>query len=315
MDVRRLRYFVAVAEEQHFSRAAERLGIQQPPLSAQIRQLEKEVGAPLFNRGARSVTLTEPGKLLFKEARAILERVDEAQTMVQRYIRGETGTMVVGFSGATYLTVLVPSIIRAYLARFPDVTVRTKQSSTAELTTELYEGRVDAAFLRPPLTNQRAFRLQTIIDEDMVAALPQGHRLETAESIDLASLAEETLTLPPRWINPGFYDPIISAFHEAGLSPRIGQEAATIAALPSMVAAGFGVSIIPRSLCQIQLAHVVYRPIVGSSLHAPIALVCRRSNCPPTAQQLIAVAKECVRSNQPPIGTPGEPLVPFVPTS
>jgi DNA-binding transcriptional LysR family regulator len=311
MDVRRLRYFVAVAEEQHFSRAAERLGIQQPPLSAQIRQLEKEVGAPLFNRGARSVTLTEAGKLLLKEARGILERVDEAQTMVQRYIRGETGTMVVGFSGATYLAALVPGIIRAYLARFPDVTVRPKQSSTAELTTELYEGRVDAAFLRPPLVNQRAFRLQAIVDEEMFVALPHGHRLESAEAIDLSSLSEETLTLPPRWVNPGFYDPIITAFHEAGLSPRIGHEAApTIAALPSMVAAGFGVSIVPRSVSQIQVEHVAYRPIVGGSLHAPIALVCRRANCPATAQQLIAVARECVRSNQPPIDAPGEPLAP-----
>jgi DNA-binding transcriptional LysR family regulator len=154
MDIRRLRYFVAVAEEQHFSRAAERLGIQQPPLSAQIRQLEKEVCAPLFLRGARSVTLTDAGRLLLKEARKIIERMDEAQTLVQRYIRGETGTMIVGFSGATYFAALVPAIMRTFLARFPDVAVRARQASTAELTNELFEGKVDAAFIRPPLVNQ-----------------------------------------------------------------------------------------------------------------------------------------------------------------
>lgn len=304
MDVRRLRYFVAVAEDQHFSRAAERLGIKQPPLSAQIRLLEKEVGAPLFLRGARSVTLTDAGKLLLHEARTILERLDEAETLVQRYIRGETGTMIVGFSGATYFAALVPAIMRTFLARFPDVAVRARQASTAELTDELSEGKVDAAFVRPPIPNQREFRLQTILDEDMVVALPHGHRLEPADAVELSALSNETFTLTSRTISPGYYDAVISAFREAGLSPRIGQEAATIAALPSMVAAGFGVSILPRSVSQIQIANVVYRPIIGTRPHAPIALACRRDSCPATAHQLIAVARECVHTNQPAIGVP-----------
>jgi DNA-binding transcriptional LysR family regulator len=136
----------------------------------------------------------------------------------------------------------------------------------------------------------------------MVVVLPQGHRLESAEAVELSSLSNETFTLTPRRVSPGFYDTVISAFHEAGLSPRIGQEAATIAAIPSMVAAGFGVSILPRSVSQIQVANMVYRPIIGISPHAPIALACRRSACPATAQQLITIARECVRSNQPPIG-------------
>lgn len=307
MELRRLRYFLAVAEELHFTRAAERLGIRQPPLSAQIRELENEMGTLLFQRGTRGVKLTGAGRVLLKEARDIVERVDRTTLLVQRRGRGETGELVVGFAGATYLVPLIPTIIRSFREHYPEVILHGRQSNTAALVVELREGRIDAAFIRPPVTNAEEFRFEPIIDEEIVAVLPHRHRLEKAETVTLSSLARDTFTLPPRALGPGFYDRVIAAFHKAGFSPQIGQEASTLVALPSMVAAGFGVSVVPRSMTQVCVDHVAYRTISGTRLHAPISLACRRANCPATARNLVSVARRCV-------GTytgPGWPVLPL----
>jgi len=307
MEFRRLRYFIAVAEELHFTRAAERLGIRQPPLSAQIRELERELGTLLFQRSARGVKLTDAGRLLLKEAREIVERTDRATLLVQRRARGETGELVVGFAGATYLVPLIPTIIRSYRDRYQDVIIHGRQGNTAALVEALREGDVDAAFIRPPVTDPGGLRFEPIIDEEMVAVLPHGHRLSKAESVSLSSLAEETFTFPPRVLGPGFYDRVIAACEKAGFCPAIGQEASTLVALPSMVAAGFGVSLVPRSMTQICVDHVAYRPIGGTRLHAPIALACRRASCPAAARNLFTVARDCVRTYT----GPGWPVLPL----
>ena len=298
MDIRRLRYFVAVAEELHFTRAAERLGMRQPPLSAQIRGLEKELGTPLFHRGIRGVKLTESGKLLLDEARDILQRVERARVLVQRRARGETGSIVVGFAGATYLSRDVLTAMRAFRGRYPEVIVHAQQSNTVALVAAILEGAVDAAFIRPPVANMSPLRIEPISDEEMVVALPAGHRLANTETVDLASLAEEIFTLPPRSLGPGFYDSIIAAFHATGFSPTIGQEASTLAALPGMVAAGLGVAVLPKTLTQLRIEGVAYRPIEGGRLRAPIALACRRIDALPTARNLLAVARATVRSRE-----------------
>ena len=298
MDFRRLRYFLAVAEEQHFTRAAQRLGIRQPPLSAQIRGLEDEIGTPLFQRGSRNVTLTDAGKVLLKEAREILERIDKAEILVQRYVRGEIGSMIVGFGAATYLAALVPAIIRAYRERYPDVRVHAHQSNTFDLVNAIREGTVDAAFIRPPIARAEDLRLEPVVDEEMVAVLPHGHSLANATAVDLPALSEETFTMPPRSLGPGYYDSIIAAFHRAGFAPHIGQEASTLAAIPSLVAAGFGVSVLPRSLDQLCVDHVVYRPLDGNGPRASIALACPRTTCAAAVRNLIGVARKCVRDSK-----------------
>jgi DNA-binding transcriptional LysR family regulator len=307
MELRRLRYFIAVAEELHFTRAAERLGIRQPPLSAQIRQLEKEVGTLLFQRGTRGVKLTDAGKLLLKEARDIVDRVDRAALLVQRRARGESGEMAVGFAGGAYLVPLIPTIMRSYRDRYPDIVLHGQQSNTAALVDALHQGEVDAAFVWPPVTNPEDFRFEPIIDEEIVSVLPHGHRLEKAQSVALSALAKETFTLPPRALGPGLYDRIIAACEKAGFCPQIGQEASTLVALPSMVAAGFGVSLVPRSLTQICVDHVAYRPLTGTPLRAPIALAYRRANCPAAVRNLVAVARRCVRT----YSGPGWPVLPL----
>jgi DNA-binding transcriptional LysR family regulator len=307
MELRRLRYFIAVAEELHFTRAAARLGIRQPPLSAQIRQLEKEMGTLLFERGTRGVELTDAGKLLLKEARDIVGRADRAALLVQRRARGESGEMVVGFAGGTYLVPLIPTIMRSYRDRYADVILHGRQSHTAALIDALREGEVDVAFVRPPVPNPEEFRFEPIIDEEIVAVLPHGHRLAKAKSVALSALAKETFTLPPRALGPGLYDRVIAACEKAGFCPQIGQEASTLVALPSMVAAGFGVSVVPRSLTQICVDHVAYRPLAGTSPRAPIALAYRRASCPAAVRNLVAVARNCVRSYT----GPGWPVLPL----
>ncbi len=163
MELRHLRYFVAVAEELNFTRAAERLGISQPPLSLQIRQLEKELGTPLFHRRARSVELTDAGRLLLEEARVILKQVQTAKSGVRRRGRGETGRIVVGSAGATYFHAIIPEIIREYGMRYPDIILAPQASNTALLVARLRAGQVDIALIRPPIDNVEGLTIEPLV--------------------------------------------------------------------------------------------------------------------------------------------------------
>jgi DNA-binding transcriptional LysR family regulator len=182
MELRHLRYFVAVAEEESFTRAAERLGIKQPPLSLQIRQLEKEMGTPLFRRLSRRVELTGAGKLLLEEARNILERVEHAKTDVKRRARGETGQMCIGTAAATYFEPLVNCITREYCAKYPNVTLYAEESSTRMLMARVHAGKVDAAFVWSPISDQKELAVIPVVEEEWMVMLPQGHRLDRLPS-------------------------------------------------------------------------------------------------------------------------------------
>ena len=183
MELRHLRYFIAVAEELNFTRAAERLGISQPPLSSQIRQLEKGLGTPLFHRHARSVELTDAGKLLLEEARVILKQVEVAENGVRRRARGETGRIVVGSAGATYFHPTIPAIIREYGKRYPDIVLAPQASNTALLVARLRAGQCDIAFIRPPIEDASGLAIDPLVDEDSVIVLPVGHRLSRLASV------------------------------------------------------------------------------------------------------------------------------------
>ena len=215
MKLRHLRYFVAVAEELHFTRAAERLGIQQPPLSLQIRQLEQEIGTPLFHRLTRSVELTEAGALLFDDARRILDQVERTKASVQSRARGEIGRVQVGFAGATYFQPLVPDIIRSYRESYPNVVLLPEQSNTPHLIAGLQSGAIDVAFVRPPLSDSEGLAVQPLVDEPMMIVLPATHPRAGSRSMPLADLAEETLILFPRMIGSGWHDAIIASCQQA----------------------------------------------------------------------------------------------------
>ena len=291
MELRHLRYFVAVAEELNFTRAAKRLGISQPPLSSQIHQLEKELGTPLFRRDAKGVALTDAGKLMLEEARIILRQVERAKTGVRRRGRGETGRIYVGSCGGAYFHPLIPAIIREYGMHYPDVALFPEESNTSLLVARVRAGQIDVAFVRPPIGDSEGLALDPLVDECAIMVLPSGHPLSRSPSAPLSALAKETFVLFPRELNPSNYDAIIAACHRAGFSPKLGQEAPQIVSTIPMVAAGLGVSIVPQSTDRILLDGVVYLPIDSDPPPALISLAHRRGDRSQAVQNFVAVAR------------------------
>jgi len=291
MDLRHLRYFVAVAEERHFTRAAARLGIQQPPLSHQIRQLEEELGTKLLRRLTRGVELTEAGVFLLEEAHRILNHVERTKTDVQSLARGTTGRVRVGFGGATYFEPLVSQVIRTFRERYPGVTLIPEQSVTPRLIEKLKNNEVDIAFLRPPYDAQDWLGSDLLFEETMMAVLPSTHPLAGSASVRLADLAGEPFILFPRADSPGFYDEIVASCQRAGFPLKLGHETPNIPAIAMMVGTGFGVSIVPQSLSQVRVGGVVYVPIDGEAPRATISLGYRRDGQSQAIRNFIAVTK------------------------
>ncbi|HLL27997.1 MAG TPA: LysR substrate-binding domain-containing protein [Xanthobacteraceae bacterium] len=299
MELRHLRYFVAVAEERNFTRAAKRLGIKQPPLSLQIRQLEKEMGTALFRRETRGVELTGAGKLLLEEARLILRQVDRAKTSVRRRARGETGRINIGSAGGTYFHPLIPAIIREYGKRYPDVVISPEASNTSLLVARLRAGKIDIAFIRPPFEDSEGVATVQLVDEDALMVLPAGHALAGSVSAPLSAFARETFILFPRALHPGSYDLIIAACHRAGFDPVIGQEAPQIVSTVPLVAAGLGVALVPRSICGIHADGVFCLSIEGDMPRAEICLAYRRDDRSEAVKNFVAMARRLTAAAQP----------------
>jgi DNA-binding transcriptional LysR family regulator len=301
MELRHLRYFVAVAEAGHVTRAAAQLGIQQPPLSQQIRALERELDVRLFHRLPRGVRLTDAGAALLDDARAILARVDHAVAATRRTARGEQGRIAVGFTSSVPFHVFVPRLIRAFRETHPLVALSLEESGTGELVDGVRGERIDVAFIRSPVADPGCVLVNALLEEEMVADLPGGHALAPASggndaALPLARLAAETFILYRRPLGPGLYDRIIAACHAAGFSPQVGQEAPRILSTLSFVAAGLGVSIVPASLRRLQLDGVAYRRIAASRpLKAPLNLASRRGETSTAVRRFIDLARRTAK--------------------
>ena len=294
MELRHLRYFIAVAEEGHITRASERLGIQQPPLSQQIRALERELDVQLFRRKPRGVELTDAGSAFLERARIILAEVERAFASTRRTARGEQGRVVVGFTGSAPFHPFVPRVIRSFREMSPLVSLVLEESGSSELVQGLHNESIDAAFIRSPVADVVELVVRPLLEEDMLVALPVGHPLATEGSgldspaLPLASLANETFILYKRPGGPGLYDTIITACRGAGFSPRVGQEAPRIISTLNLVAAGLGLSVVPASLRRLQMDGVVYRRLSGSpGLKAPLILACRPGENSAAVQRFI----------------------------
>lgn len=295
MELRHLRYFVAVAEEGHVTRAAERLGIQQPPLSQQIRALETELEVQLFRRKPRGVELTQAGETLLAEARGILDGVEHAAAAARRTGRGEAGRIGLGFTSSASFHPFVPRVIREFREASPLVALSLEEAGTGELVDGLRAERIDAAFVRSPIGAAADLAVHSLLKEGMVAALPAGHPLAGATRIrlPLAALEPETFILYRRPLGPGLYDAIIAACQRAGYSPRIGQEAPRMLATLSLVAAGLGVTLIPASMQRMGMEGVAYRPLArNAGLIAPLNLACRRREDAPAVRRFIALVRQ-----------------------
>lgn len=280
MELRHLRYFVAVADEGHITRAAEKLGIQQPPLSQQIRALETELDVQLFRRKPRGVELTDAGALFLVDARQILEQVEHARAATQRTARGEQGRIVAGFTSSAPFHPLVPRMIRSFRELTPLVSMHLEERGTGGLIDGLRNETLDAAFIRSPVADTEGIIVHPLIEEEMVVALHAGHPLAAKDDerpITLQALASEPFILYRRSVGPGLYDGIIAACSRAGFTPDVAQEAPRITSTLNLVAAGLGVSLVPESLRRLQMDGIAYRRLrTRKSFRAPINLACRR---------------------------------------
>jgi len=304
MELRHLRYFLAVAEERHVTRAARRLGIQQPPLSQQIRALEREVGTPLFVRRPRGVELTEPGRVFLDEARGVLAQLERAVASTRRTARGEQGRISVGFTSSAPFHPFVPRVIRAFREAHPLVSLSLEESGTPDLIEGLRSERLDAAFIRTAVPDPSGLAVEPLLDEPMLVALPRRHPLARAAGpaappLRLAALAGETFVLYRRGTGPGLYDGIIAACHRAGFSPKIGQEAPRIVSSLNLVATGLGISIVPECLRRMNLDGVVYRrQRAAPPLRAPLFAAARLHDASPALARFLELARRTARGHR-----------------
>ncbi|MDB5495912.1 MAG: LysR family transcriptional regulator [Phenylobacterium sp.] len=277
IELRRLRYLVAVADEGHITRAAERLGIQQPPLTRQIRLLEEELGVALFERLPRGMRTTEAGRVVVEEARDLLARAERIKETAQRAARGEQGRLAVGYTSSAAFHPFVTQQIRAFRESRPGVALALAEDGTPELVHGLREERLDAAFLRSTSIDIAGLSIEPLLEEKMVAAVPTGHALAKAGKVALADLAEETFIFYRRPTGPGLYDAIMAACLAAGFSPTVGQEAPRMASTLSLVASGLGVAIAPASMQRMNVEGVAFVRLRGAKgLVAPLLLATRK---------------------------------------
>ncbi|WP_088143035.1 LysR family transcriptional regulator [Achromobacter xylosoxidans] len=290
MELRHLRYFVATAEAQHFTRAAEQLGMAQPPLSQQIRQLEQEVGTPLFDRAGRGVALNDAGRAFLVCAQDILQRADAAVRTAQRAARGEVGELTLGFTESASFSGVVTELIRQYRQQYPDVEMTLSQGDSETLVAQLRSGAIDAAFVRPPFALDGGLAFTQLAQEPLVVALPLGHALARRKRLAPADLQQERFILYSRKSGYGLSADIMAACRQHGLNPQIGQRAPQLSSAVNLVAAGMGVAIVPESLRHLRPDGVVYRPFALDWPRAVLGLAVREHGAGGRVRNLLALA-------------------------
>jgi DNA-binding transcriptional LysR family regulator len=295
MDLRHLRYFVAVAEELHFGRAAERLHIAQPPLSQQIRRLEEELGVELFRRNRRRVELTDASRLLLEQSRPLLAQADHLEKLLGRSAAGEVGRLAIGFVGSASYEVL-PAILHEFRARFPDVELRLEEHTTGDQVRAMNAGRIDVGLVRPPLADE-AIELTPLVEERLMAALPVAHPLAGRAAVPVSALAQEPFVLPPRRIT-GLYEDVVGVCRAAGFSPQVVQEAGEMQTIVNLVSAGIGVSLVPESVSTFGRPGVTYRPLRGPNASLAIALAQRRDDRSPLVSKFREVARSVTKGGR-----------------
>lgn len=287
MELRHLRYYVAVAEECHFGRAARRLHIAQPPLSQQIKQLEEDLGVTLLNRSTRKVELTAAGQRYLERAREILASVDAAGDEAARIAVGEIGRVSIGFTGsATYH--LLPAIARRLRAELPDIDLDLHgEMLTPQQAEALHSGVIDLGFLRPPV-HDRQLRYEVVGTEAMVAVVPHTHPLAARASVEMADLAGEQFVSYSGFNRSVVFQVVIDACQRSGFTPSIRHEVGETSTLVSFVAAGLGVALVPQSVQQLQIAGAVYVPLAGDAPTVELAMAMRDEAPAPHLERVLA---------------------------
>jgi DNA-binding transcriptional LysR family regulator len=278
MELRHLRYFVAVAEELSFTRAAGRLNIAQPPLSHQIRQLESELGVVLFHRTKHEVRITEAGRAVLQEARCTLAQARRVEIIARRAAEGLVGRLHIGFSSSLPHTKL-PNILRVCRSRFPEIVLTLHEHTTEKQIELLSAGEIDVGFLRLPVENAPAsLVIKPILREPLLLAMPRGHSFGRRRRVAVQSLREEPFILLPREAAPGLHDQIIGMCTRAGFRPNIVQEASEVQTIISLVSAGLGIAIVPASIQSLHRERVLYRRLSGGVSMTATAVAYENAN-------------------------------------
>ncbi|MBL8979514.1 MAG: LysR family transcriptional regulator [Gemmatimonadetes bacterium] len=292
LELRHLRYFVAVAEELHFGRAAQRLGMAQPPLSQQIQRLEQIIGARLFERTSRRVQLTDAGTALLPDARRLLAGAEAALLAARRAGRGEQGELRVAFA-ATVMFLALPEIIRAFRDRFPGVHLDLREMPTGPQLAGIKAGEIDIGFVREPEPDPE-LDIVTVMREPLRIAVPKGHPLASRATISVRHLADEPFVLFPAELAPGLHAQVMSLCRAAGFTPRVVEESRELYTSVSLVEAGIGVSILPASVEKLGWRGVRYRAIPSASAETRIAAAWRKDRGRPVVEAFMGVVQEKV---------------------
>lgn len=285
MELRHLRYFLAVAETLHFGRAALQLQMAQPPLSQQIKQLETELGVQLFSRTRRKVSLTAAGVVLQQEAQQIFQQLEQAISRTQQADRGEVGRLEIAFvSSAMYS--LLPDYLKQFREQYPHVEIVLHELSTQEQIQGLLANRLDIGFMRPPVA-QKTLQAMPVLQEPLVAALPMRHRLASQSSLSIREFQGEAFVLFPRAMATRLYDQIISLCHQGDFSPTVIQQAAQMQTILSLVAAEIGVAIVPESLKNLQRRGVCFIPFQEKTPQAEVYVVWQQNQITQTTHTFL----------------------------
>ena len=299
MELRHLRYFVAVAEAGHMTRAAAHLGIQQPPLSQQIKALETMLGLQLLHRHPKGVSLTDGGRLFLSEARRLLDDVDAMRHRMALIARGVRGVLSVGFTSSAATHALTPRTLRESRMRFPDIELELSENNAAEITEAIVAERLHCGFLRVPVARPPGLRFDHLLDEPAVLAVPADHALARVRSkqqpVPLQALQGEKLILVRRPNAPGLYANLLALCTRAGVEPLVVAEVDRMVTNLNLVASGVGLSIVPASMKGTHAQSIVFRPLDPKlKLNAPLTLVYREKDAAvpgPTASFVAMVAE------------------------
>ena len=301
MELRHLRYFVAVAEELNFRRAAERLSMAQPPLSQQIHDLEQELGVQLFNRTNRAVQLTVAGRVFLADAYQVLGLSEAAMRRARRANRGELGQLTIGYTSLIH-NPLFPAILRLHRERYPEVELILRDLVTIEQMQQLSTNTLDISFATHAsfaITSleQETLSQEVILREPMVALLPGNHPLAQQSAISLAALANESWIWFARPFDPTTYDYMMRLFEQVGFRPNVTQEINQQQIILSLVSAGFGVSLAPKSIANVGMdAGVVFIDVIDPTPIVEFNIVWRRNDPSPILQTFLTTVREVARA-------------------
>lgn len=288
LELRHYRYFAALAEELHFGRAAERLGISQPALSQQFRWIEQEAGAALLSRSKRQLALTEVGAVFYDEALGILRQVQHAELATASASRGDLGSASIGYVASAALSGLLPRLIYHFRRDHPAVRLAMREMDMPAQLDAVARGALDIGFIRPPLQAlPEGIALFDIASEAVVVALHATHALAGRARIDVAMLRDETFICTHTEHGTGFYAITLAICGNAGFQPRVEALSSQMATIISMVAAGFGVALIPASMRAFAPPDVIFRPLARNEVMSQLAVIHRNNERAPTVLRLI----------------------------